>query len=91
MIEGFDPDRFRKANKGGGGGGGGGLGHPDGPASFHHRGSQNNNARNLAYGSSSQHSAALERSQEVDIPGVIPTYDRSEQQIIAALEQELGI
>ena len=88
MIEGFDPDRFRKANRGGGGGG---VGHPDGPASFHHRGSQNNNVRNLAYGSSSQNSAALERSQEVDIPGVIPTYDRSEQQIIAALEQELGI
>ena len=97
VIDGFDPDKFRKVNKGGGGGvqdrshapatassgagagGGGGGAAGFGPRSFGDGGRGRMGA------------SAAAAEQQMDMPGAVPTYDRSEQQLMASLERELGV
>ncbi|TRY71017.1 hypothetical protein TCAL_10834 [Tigriopus californicus] len=73
VIEGFDPDRFRKANKG----------------------STNvPSERKSSYSSPGPQrpfQGSAVRQTSMDIPGVIPTYDRTEQNMLASLEHELGL
>jgi hypothetical protein len=37
------------------------------------------------------HSYFEQNSSEMDMPGSVPTYDRTEQKLLATLEQELGV
>ena len=76
MIDGFDPDKFRKVNK---------TNKAAAATSSNHPGFAASNATSAASASRSlDMSAALP-------PGAVPTYDRSEQQLLASLEQELGV
>ena len=71
MIDGFDPDKFRKVNS---------KANKTNDPSFHVK-------RHIQ----SPPSFSLQTStfQESDMPGV-PSYDKSEKQLLATLEQELS-
>ena len=79
MIDGFDPDKFRKVNKD----------------------SKKNNKYDSGihverqFGSASSSSGSSSRGTEVQIPTMempgVPSYDNSERQLLASLEQELGV
>ena len=88
MIDGFDPDKFRKVNKDA-------------------KKAQDNDSgirieRQFGSASSSDSIPALRRGVgagtqrrlsnygSMEMPGV-PTYDNSEKQLLASLEQELGV
>ena len=79
MIDGFDPDKFRKVNK---------------------DSKKNNNYDSgihveRQFGSASSSSGSSSRGTEVQIPTMempgVPSYDNSERQLLASLEQELGV
>ena len=67
MIEGFDPDKFRKVNQ------------------------QKEQQRQQRPPKLSSRSQRLEEIDHQLIPGAVPTYDMSEKQLLAALEQGLGV
>ena len=71
MIDGFDPDKFRKVN----------AKNNTSDQSFH-----------IERRIKSPPSTTLQTTtfQQSDIPGV-PTYDKGERQLLASLEQELGV
>lgn len=77
MIDGFDPDKFRKVNK------------------DSKKDSGIRVERQFGSASSSE-SLGIERSNNnhyqnaFEMPGV-PSYDNSEKQLLASLEQELGV
>lgn len=82
VIDGFDPDKFRKVNKNGLEDGTGGL--PlAAKAPALPRPPEQSFQRQPIPQQPFQHS-------QVDV-AVVPTYDRTEQQLLQTLEQELGV
>ena len=92
MIDGFDPDKFRKVNKGS-------KKEEDFDSGIHverkfgsasSKNSSNNgwngNGRNGSGNEPKTHQIAT-----MQMPGVVPSYDNSEKQLLASLEQELGV
>ena len=81
MIDGFDPAKFRQANnkkesKGGN------FGNPDNGIQVERQ-----------FGSASSNEsrgARMQRMATIEMPGV-PSYDRTEKQLLASLEHELGV
>ena len=76
VIDGFDPDKFRKVNTKVGT-----------AASSSYQDSQLTVDRKYFSQSHFTRDTGLEREE---MPGV-PTYDKGERQLLAALEQELGV
>ena len=70
MIEGFDPDKFRKVNQ---------------------QGRQQSAEIKVGGGSRVANRNQTEQIDHRLIPGAVPTYDMSEKQLLASLEQELGV
>ena len=80
MIDGFDPDKFRKVNKGKNG-------------QDFDPGIQISRQFGSASSSDSSRVATAKTHQHIEtiqMPGV-PAYDNSEKQLLASLEQELGV
>ena len=80
VIEGFDPDKFRQVNQ--------------------HQPPLHQNVHSPVLSKKSsrvfRHQNATDNSEtgfdhHQLIPGAVPTYDMSEKQLLAALEQELGV
>ena len=76
MIDGFDPDKFRKVNK---------DSKSNTDSGIHVERKFNSSASST--GSSSRGAAEI---PTMEMPGV-PSYDNSERQLLASLEQELGV
>ena len=76
MIDGFDPDKFRKANKD--------RKNDSGICIERQFGGGNGSS------SSRESSSGASRMTTIEMPGV-PSYDNSEKQLLASLEQELGV
>ena len=109
MIDGFDPDKFRKVNKQPGGGlppvGSNAAGSKPGLSSlppprqtFVRRSNSNSfsNNNNIDddddFGRSPPSPYRGGGGSTMDMPGAaVPTYDRTEQQLLQTLEQELGV
>ena len=78
VIDGFDPDKFRKVNKDS-------KNNNKHDSGIHVERQFNSSASST--GSSSRGAAEI---PTMEMPGV-PSYDNSERQLLASLEQELGV
>ena len=78
MIDGFDPAKFRQANNKRESKAGN-IGNPD-----------NGIRVERQFGSASSNESRGARMATIEMPGV-PSYDRTEKQLLASLEQELGV
>ncbi len=87
MIDGFDPDKFKKVNNKGGGNDNmvplkkNTVADPD--LRIERKIDSANSNRQLSA------DEPMMRFQEM--PGAVPSYDRGERQLLATLEQELGV
>ena len=76
VIDGFDPAKFREANN---------------KDSKKHGTNADNGIRvERQFGSATSSESRGARLTTVEMPGV-PSYDRTEKQLLASLEQELGV
>lgn len=69
VIDGFDPDKFRKVN------------------SKPTNAGTSNSAPTVSIGRNDFGSSTA----SMDVPGAVPTYDTTEQQLLASIEHELGV